>query len=642
MALDVNYHALQLKPLSIFLTIIFLCKIPVHGITPEDSVEVNFVRNDTWHHLADPFIRYGIDSTIYNLEEYNGVQRPGPEYLHLGNTGSPAYPLIFDPLKYRGFLSGFNQFDAYRYHYDSVRIFKVMRPYSQIQYLIGQRNEQMFNGKFAGQIKQNFQFGVDFTRYNSRGGYVNQNTNVNGFALYATFEPSSANYSLLSVLLLNKPAVSENGGTRVDVFEAGNTFLSKQLAPVWLQKARTSYNELHWINSFYYHLGKKISVKKDTSFIQKKIPTFKAGLLVGIGRDLYRFVDPSPDSIYYGELWQGTDTVLFNLGITKISQALMAEFTGQAAKDGNKIRQYNFRAYMTAQADYHRIREISGKDWFVNVHIRSGIRSNPLVQSRWWYHACVQSYVAGYNKGDLLLDVATGYDIKRWGRLSATFNYHLSESPWVWQSFAGGGLLWSKDFPKQNVLAAGGAYHFLHKIFSINADVKYFFVKNFFYFDSRNQPASDENIASIWVAHAAAKLFIKGFNLHSDIWYQPVLNSTAIRIPQIVSRHSIFYDTRLFKRVLWLSVGFDLRYNSPFFGNEYFPLTGQWILQDRFRLNFYPVLDAFLNFKVRWFRFSAKLENISSLFGPRGYYTAPYYPAADLAFKASVTWRFFE
>jgi hypothetical protein len=110
----------------------------------------------------------------------------------------------------------------------------------------------------------------------------------------------------------------------------------------------------------------------------------------------------------------------------------------------------------------------------------------------------------------------------------------------------------------------------------------------------------------------------------------------------VVTRHSIFYERRYFKKALWMGFGFDLRYNTEFSSNAYFPLTGQFYVQNEQQFKYYPVLDAFINLKIKWARIFLKVENISSKFGPKGYYTSYLYPAQDIAFKGGVRWRFFE
>jgi hypothetical protein len=56
----------------------------------------------------------------------------------------------------------------------------------------------------------------------------------------------------------------------------------------------------------------------------------------------------------------------------------------------------------------------------------------------------------------------------------------------------------------------------------------------------------------------------------------------------------------------------------------------------------FPVLDFFLNFKIKTVRVMLKVDNISSMFGTKGYYMSYLYPAQNLSFRVGITWRFFE
>ncbi len=626
----------------ILLNTCFLLLLFHTAVGQKDTTAKRKSLNDTWYHYAAPDVRYRIDSSIVNLEEFNAMQRPGSEYLNIGNTGSAAYPLVFSPFKITGFNVGFNQFEAYRYTFDSTRIYKVMRPYSQIQYIVGQKVEQMFNGKFGGQIKEQFQFGVDFTRYNSRGAYLNQHTNVNGFTLYGFYEPKKRNYSVQTILLLNMAQAKENGGVEADVFAKGSSFFSKELVPVRSETAKNDYNEVRWMARGAYHFGKYQHVKRDTSVAKIKVPTFKIGYEIGTGREKFKYLDTAPDSAYYNSFWTGKDSLRYDLSVIHFTNAAFMEFTGQLAKGDSEVTQTNFKASASLHYDYYAIKETSGKNWFGNFYVKGVIQNNPLAKSKILYKAAVAYYMAGYNQNDLRIDGSAGYDFGKFGKVEAAVNYHLTEAPFIWQHYSSKGESWFNNLPKQNVLAFGGDYTFSHRVISVFAGAKYHYVKNYFYFSSPTVPTFDAANANILVLHAGNRFGIKGFHLDNDVWFQSVTGSNAIRLPLLVTRHSIYYENRIFKKLLWFSIGFDLRYNTSFYGNEYFPLTGQWILQNNTRLNFYPVLDWFLNLKVRWFRITAKVDNISSVFGPRGYYTAPNYPAADVAFKMGVIWRFFE
>lgn len=121
---------------------------------------------------ADPGKHFIIDSSIFHIEDFNVVQRSsGREYANLGNSGTAAYPLVFDINRSTGFNLGYNQFDVYRYHKDSVKYYQVIRPYAELSMVIGLKNEQVFQGNFANQHKGIIFYGVEFRRIFERTLY---------------------------------------------------------------------------------------------------------------------------------------------------------------------------------------------------------------------------------------------------------------------------------------------------------------------------------------------------------------------------------------------------------------------------------------------------------------------------------------
>jgi hypothetical protein len=100
--------------------------------------------NDTWYYGSEPNKRAIIDTSIFQLHRYDVVRGDGPESFNLGNTGTAAYPLVFNPSPGVGFNMGFHQFDVYHYQKDSVRYYQVIRPYAEIFYSLGITNEQVF------------------------------------------------------------------------------------------------------------------------------------------------------------------------------------------------------------------------------------------------------------------------------------------------------------------------------------------------------------------------------------------------------------------------------------------------------------------------------------------------------------------
>ena len=325
-----------------------------------------------------------------------------------------------------------------------------------------------------------------------------------------------------------------------------------------------------------------------------------------------------------------------------VIDSLFRDSLNQFIEPTIEIKQTNFKAFAGLHFDYIGVNQNSFRDKEFNFYLQGGIQNNPLANSRILYLAKVAFYFAGYNQSDLRLDGSAGYNLGKFGKVEGVVNYHLTEASYNYQNYLGKAYRIINNYPKQSILAFGGNYSIAHRVISFVADAMYYYAKNYFHFRSPEDATYDASNANVLVIHAGNRLGVKGFHFDNDVWFQVVGSSNAIRLPQWVTRSSMYYEQRLFKKVLWFSTGFDVRYNAPFFGNTYHPLSGQFYVQDATRLNFYPVLDWFLNIKVKSLRITIKVDNISSQFGPRGYYTSPGYAAADLAFKMGVNWRFWE
>lgn len=598
-------------------------------------------RNDTWYYWWEPETHFVIDSDIYNIEEYNFIQRNGIEHLNLGNTGSATFPLVFSSPNSIGFDAGINQFDLYRFKRDSIKYYQVVRPYTEIRYTLGLSNEQVTNGRFASKYKDLFYYGVEFNRIFSKGVYNNQRANDNGFYLYGIYNSKNGYWNVQTDVVFNNFKVQENGGVLGNVIDKDSSFFSKTTVPVRLTAAENKYTEVDYYLKTSYNIGKKVTVMKDTVTEKVLLPMFRVSHQFNIAHSNYKYRDPDPDSSYYGSFYTEADSAYNYFKYLKIGNQLSFDYTGKKDITDSTSTDRNIAATATVGVDYFALNENELKSDFTNLYVQAVLRNNTNSGSGLIYKAVASYYFFGYNQNDLLLDAKLGYDFKKFGIVTANASYELKEQDYITQSFKSHGANWQNNFPKSNTLAIGGRYQ-LPK-YGVSVAANYYFLKNFVYWRSPALPAVEDNSTNVLVLWLAHRFSIKGFHLDNDLWFQQVVNSDKLRFPRFVTKHSAYYEIRVFKKVLWLSTGVDLRYNSPFFANAYFPLTGQFYVQNIAKNNFYPVLDFFLNVKIKTVRVSLKVDNISKYFGKqRGYYTAYGYPASDLSFRATVMWRFFE
>lgn len=595
-------------------------------------------KNDTYFLGSEPEKHYIIDSSIFDIEQYNEAERNGIEYHHAGNTGSAAYPLVFSANRFNGFNLGYNQFDLYRYQKDSVKYYQVIRPYTELSINIGLRNEQMFRGQFANQHKGIIYYGVDFRRFNSKGIYTNAKTNDNSFNLYGIYNSRNKHWNVQADLIFNAFKVQENGGVTADVF--GGSYFQKTLVPVALTGAENNYRQIDFYLKGSYNLGRKYFERKDTSRVQTLMPVFKISYQFNVESNKNKFRDKEPDVNYYGPFYN-FDSVFNDLNYTKLGHTVMLDYYARKLSSDSSYTDKNFMASAEAGFDYYLLEQNRFKSTTQNLYVGGNFRSNGAAASHVFYKAAVKYYLYGWNRNDLLVDGYAGYDFGKFGAISGSFTYQLKEAPYIYERYTSHPAEWQFDLPKTKLFAAGGKYQ--NSKYGLTADFNYYLVDHLPVYPGLASPYLITGAEKVFVAHAGNRNGFYGLHLDNDIWFTYTPDNGVIKntYPMLATKHSIYYERRVFKKALWFSVGFDLRYNYQYNAPYYDPLLAGFYPTGT-ATNTFPVLDFFLNLKIKTVRIFLKVDNISSSFGPKGYYSLYGYPAPDLSFRVGIKWRFFE
>lgn len=597
-------------------------------------------KNDTYR--FNPFfgVAHPIDSGLADLEQYNLIQRRGEEYFNTGNTGSPAYGLLFHLPSGDWFHSGFRRFEPYAFRKDSLKYYTVKRPYTELSYTLGLRTEQIFNGKFAASIKQVFDFGVEFNRISSKGEYARQNTNDNGFHLYGIYRSRNGRWGIHQDLLYNSFRVAENGGLGLDLFSADTSLPGSLLAPVRLREAETRQREVFYRLLPSFHLGKKVPVKEADTLEAKSvvIPEYSFRYRLEVGRERYDFQDYAPDSSYYLDFWQGADSARYSMQILRLRNGLEWQWSPARIRD-KKVQWLNLMTEAGVMAEYLRISQTGRVVNSVPVSVYGKLSGNPLSGSKIHYLALARLYLSGYNQADAEFRGEFGLDAGRAGKIEASGSVLIRKPDWIFAQFLTTTGGWDQEVKRQFMFEAAGRYT-LEK-YGLSAGFRISGVKNMYYFDASRRPVMDDQLLYL-TAHVSHRYGIRGFYIENELWYQRSFFSGAVRLPEWMSRHGIRYERRVFKKALLLSIGSDLRYYSSVNGYGYFPLSGQFYAQDGLRMKFYPVWDVYLSMKIKSVRIFLKGYNLSQGFGQKGYYMSALNPAQSRGFAGGVKWRFFE
>lgn len=131
--------------------------------------------------------------------------------------------------------------------------------------------------------------------------------------------------------------------------------------------------------------------------------------------------------------------------------------------------------------------------------------------------------------------------------------------------------------------------------------------------------------------------------LDNTILYQQVdQQDDILNVPQIVTRNSLYFTNYFFKKALYLQSGFTLNYFTKYYINDYNPVTVEAFVQNEKKVGDFPMLDFFVNARIRQTRIFFKLEHFNSKMTGNNFYTAPNYPYRDFMIRFGLVWNFFQ
>jgi len=131
--------------------------------------------------------------------------------------------------------------------------------------------------------------------------------------------------------------------------------------------------------------------------------------------------------------------------------------------------------------------------------------------------------------------------------------------------------------------------------------------------------------------------------LDNTILYQNVDQQDAVlNVPQIVTRNSLYFTNYFFKKALYLQTGFTLNYFTKYYINDYNPVTAEAFVQNETKVGNYPMLDFFINARIRQTRIFLKAEHFNSKMTGNNFLTAPNYPYRDFTIRFGLVWNFFQ
>ena len=121
-------------------------------------------------------------------------------------------------------------------------------------------------------------------------------------------------------------------------------------------------------------------------------------------------------------------------------------------------------------------------------------------------------------------------------------------------------------------------------------------------------------------------------------------NASVLKIPTFLINTRLYYTRTTAAGNGSFEAGIDVHWKSSYEADAYDPVTQQFYLQDKFTVHGYPIIDLFLDFRIKNFNAFLKFSHCNeSWFAPApGYFVTPFYPGQKKALDIGLSWSFFD
>jgi hypothetical protein len=596
---------------------------PRRGILDDSTKQVFGPRTTLYFHehqiRNNRFEKFEIDTALTGFHNYEPVARTWYKYQDLGNIGSASQPIFYDVPGQIGRTSGFHVYDLHYRAPENMTYYDTKSPYTNLAAFFGGGNRNMLDITFTRNINPRWNVGFNFHTIRARkvlnparrdDNMVDQNT----YSLQTSYRSENEKYILLANFSRMRHLVNEQGGIVPPSVDSTSLYFTYEDSKVWLRNSRAVDLRQD------YHLYHQYEILK--------------------GWQVYHVFDKKKQEVSFVSNLNSPDSLFFNLYAPR---AIFGDTT-------NNVNHFSeWRNEMGFKGDLGPI--------YYNafVKFRTGRMANPYFESNNNFN---ELYLGGSFRGQIserwYLEadgeylIPQGFRIRGLFRspyLDLTYTKALYRPTLVHEMYMGNHFQWTNNFSNVGVDQLKGEIKADFAKFSLRPSLTVNRVSNYVFYNRDVIPEQLDSDAFMVIPGVRANFALGNMTMQNEVIYTAITGggSDAFRIPEWFVNSRIFYDSPLFNENLYIQIGVEARYRSDYFADAYMPATQQFYLQDRFRVQGYPVLDAFLNFRINRTRLLLRYNHLNAnLLSQPGYFITPDYTGLKGMLDVGINWSFFD
>jgi hypothetical protein len=566
----------------------------------------------------------------------------------LGNLAGPSQALFVQPDMDISNRLGLRANQASLYRPETIRYYNTTRPYTDLFYRFGSKQEQVIELTHTQNINPRLNAAITYRKEGSPGSYKLQRSNNDHLSVSSNYHSSNQRYRLMATVVYNKVQHDENGGIVSEDFLDDPAYNNRRLIPVTLDANLGETNRSTMTNYYrdlsvqlqhQYFIGKTSNTYNSDSTEIKTVfkPVFGIRHKLYTNATLYRFKDLTPDSVFYATIG------LFSFGLTDsvYGRYQYNRIGNRFSIAGNlRIKDKVLEAESGYGIEVDQVNNENFQQTYLNNFLFASIRKQKQADKQeWLYDASLQFYLSGNLIGNTALHLTAGRQFgKKTGTLQGGLSQLIQTLPWIsnsWQTNTYN--LQAVSDKRQTITKLFGQYTL--DAYRTRIAANYYVFGNYSYRDTTLRLQQYQSLLTLTQLDASNKIRIRSFWIENQIILQFAPDSGPLHVPKFAGISRIAYEKPLFGQKLRMTTGVEARYHSAFLTDQYSPLVYGFVTQYNRRIANFPRLSAFFNFRIKTFRASISIDEIQQSFYRNNInYTS--YPGQNMMFRFGFHWMF--
>lgn len=577
-----------------------------------------------------------VDTTLTIQKEYkfNYLRRDYFELLPFNNMGQ-TYNSLSHNISSQRTLPGFGT-KGKHFNYmsvDDTQYYHVPTPLTELMFKSNFEQGQLLDAFFTTNTSEQFNFSIAYKGMRSLGKYQHILSSTGNFRFTTNYHTKNKRYHVRAHMVTQDILNQENGGISDEdllEFENGNEeFIDRSLFDPLFEDAQSNLEGRRFYLDHTYQLKSKDSLGYNG---------IKIGNAISI-EDKYYHYTQNRNAAVFGDAFvtsnlsdKNTFEHFYTTFFADYSNTLVGKISAQLNYNAFNYG-YNSLVVLNGQTITNRLKESvlsfegSYERDFGPVELKANLGIN----------------VSGDFEGNFL-DAQANYTINDDMRATARINLNSSVADYNFRLYQSDYLNYNWQNSFKNQQSQQLAFDFYSKKYGI-LSLDYSTINNYLYFENKGEGVKPYQYGST-VNYARAKYVkevkFRNFALHNTIMYQQVLDGDEVlNVPQLNTRHTLYYANEFFEKALYLQTGVTLSYFSEYNMNAYDPVLSEFYIQNQKALGNFPRLDFFINAKIQQTRLFLKAEHFNSAMTGYNFYSAPNYPYRDFIVRFGIVWNFF-